>query len=257
MIDEWDLTATNLHRASGRNYEVGVIPVGAIEAHNRHLPQGQDLRHTTHIARRCSRDAWERSQSILCLPPLPYGVDCNLMAYAVTITVSQATLDAMLREIIASLRTHGIRKIVILNGHGGNDFGALIRQVQCDTDVHLFCCNWWTVGHDRYDEIFDNPDDHAGEMETSVALHLYPELVEPDVAGDGIAKPFRFEALRKKWVRTSRNFAHLNDHCAVGDPSKATAEKGRQYLDLVCGRITDFLVELAQTPIDETFPISP
>lgn len=257
MIEEWDLTRTNLHRISQRTYEAAVLPIGAVEAHNRHLPEGQDLLHTTHVARESCRRAWEQCPSVICLPTLPYGVDCNQMAYPLAIHVSQAVLDAMVREIIVSLRAHGLRKIVLLNGHGGNDFVPLVRQIQCDLDVHVFLCNWWTVGLDRYDEIFDRPDDHAGQFETSVALALYPDLVEADVAGDGAARPFRFEALRKGWVRTSRDFAKLNDHCAAGDPTGATAERGRKYLDLVCGRIGDFLAELARAEIDEHFPHVP
>ena len=257
MIHEWDLTATNLHRAAQRRYEVAVLPLGAIEPHNRHLPQGHDFRHTTHVARQCCAAAWDRSPSVICLPTLPYGVDCNLLEYPLTIHVSQAALDAMIRDIIVSLLRHDIRKVVLINGHGGNDFAPLIRQIQCDHEVHVFGCNWWTVGHDRYADIFDQPDDHAGEFETSVALALYPELVEPDVAGDGRALPFRFDALNQGWVRTSRDFGKLNDHCACGDPAAAAPEKGRRYLDLVCSRITDFLVQLAQSPIDETFPLAP
>ena len=255
MIDEWDLSSTNLHRAAGRHYEVAVLPIGAIEPHNRHLPQGQDLRHTTYVARRCCQTAWQQSPSVICLPTLPYGVDCNLLEFPLAIHISQATLDAVIREIVVSLRRHGIRKIVLLNGHGGNDFTPLVRQLQCDLDVYLFGCDWWQVGHDRYDEIFDHRDDHAGEFETSVALALYPELVERDVAGAGQVRPFRFEALEKGWVGTSRRFAKLNDHCAVGNPQAASAEKGRQYLDLVCHRISDFLVQLAQADIDDAFPM--
>ena len=257
MVDEWDLTATNQHRLRGRRYEVAVLPTGAIEAHNLHLPCGQDLRHTTYVAREACRRAWQTRPAVLCLPPLPYGVDCNLMAYPGTITVTQATLDAMVREIIASVRRRGLRKFVIVNGHGGNDFTPLVRQVQCDLDVHVFVCDWWTVGRDRYEEIFEAPDDHAGEMETSVALALYPELVDLDAAGDGQARRFRFEALRRGWVRTSRDFAKVNDQCGVGDPSAASAEKGRAYLDLVCGRIGDFLAELAAAEVDEHFPFAP
>ena len=92
------------------------------------------------------------------------------------------------------------------------------------------------------------------EMETSIALALFPELVELDRAGSGQAAPFRFEALKKKWVKTSRKFSRLNDHCACGDPRKATAEKGRQYLELACGRISRFLVELAGAEVDGSFP---
>jgi len=110
---------------------------------------------------------------------------------------------------------------------------------------------------DKYDEIFDKADDHAGEFETSVALELYPEWVELDKAGRGRARPFRFEALREGWVRTSRNFSRINDQCATSDPSLATSEKGRTYLDLVCERISTFLIELAETPIDEYFPHDP
>ena len=254
MIDEWDLTATNLHRAKRRHYEVAVLPTGAIEAHNWHLPEGQDYRHTDHVARTACRLAWPQCESVIYLPPIPYGVDCNLLTFPLSIHVSQASLDAMIRDIIGSLRRHGIRKIVLLNGHGGNEFKALIRQIQSDLDVFVFLCNWWTVGQDRYKEIFTLPDDHAGELETSVAMELYPELIEPDVAGDGRVRPSRFEAVRQGWVQTSRDFAKLNDHCATANPVHATAEKGRQYLDLCCNRIASFLVDLARSPIDEHFP---
>ena len=254
MIDEWDLTATNLHRASQRQYEVAVIPTAAIEPHNRHLPEGMDFLHTTHIARRCCKDAYQRCESVLCLPTLPFGVDCNLLGCRLAIHVSQATLDATLRDIVVSLRHHGIRKIVILNGHGGNDFFPFVRQIQYEMDVYVFLCNWWTVALDRYAEIFEKPDDHAGEFETSVALAICPELVELDKAGDGRPRDFRFEALRKRWVGTSRDFAKINDVCAAGDPAGASAEKGQKYLDLTCERVTDFLVELAKSQIDESFP---
>jgi creatinine amidohydrolase len=144
-----------------------------------------------------------------------------------------------------------------MNGHGGNDFVPFIRQVQCDLNVHVFLCNWWEVGNDKYGEIFKATESHAGEMETSAILAASPELVEPNIAGDGRVRPYLFEALDKGWVRTSRTFAKLNDHCGVGDPSAATAEKGRKYFDLVCGRITAFLVQLAQAPIDNLFPHKP
>ncbi|MFC1677724.1 creatininase family protein [Planctomycetota bacterium] len=256
-INEWDLASTNLGRIRKRNYEVAVLPIAAIEAHNRHLPQGQDYFHTTYIAKRCCEQAWPKTESVIALPALPYGVDCNLSDFPLTIHVSQMVLDAMVTEIITSLRKHNIRKIVILNGHGGNDFKPLVRQIQSDMDVFVFLCDWWKVGQDKYDEIFTRPDDHAGQMETSVAMHLYPELVETDSAGDGKAKDFRFEALQKGWLSTSRNFAKLNDHCAVGDPSGASPEKGKAYINLACDRISQFLIELATTKIDENFPYKP
>ena len=254
MIHEWDLTETNLGRLSRRRYEVAVLPTAAVEPHNLHLPEGQDWRHATWVARESCRRAWEKCGSVICLPAIPYGVDCNLMDFPLAIHVSQVALDAMVREILLSLRHHGIRKAVILNGHGGNDFTPLVRQMQCDSDIHVFVCNWWNVGKDRYAEIFEKPDDHAGEFETSVALELYPDLVELDRARAAVPRPFRFEALEKGWVTTSRRFSRLNSFCGAGDPSGASAEKGRKYLELVCERISAFLVELAQSPLDDLFP---
>jgi creatinine amidohydrolase len=256
MIEEWDLTSTNLHRGRQRHYEVGVLPLGAIEPHNEHLPYGQDFLHTTHLARACCRRAWDRCQSVLCLPGLPYGVDCNLMGFPLTMTVTQATLDAMIRELIGSLRHHGIRKIVLFNGHGGNDFVPLMRQVQCDMDVHVFLVNWYSVAADHFGKIFEHRDDHAGELETSVALELFPDKVELAQAADGSTRAFRFEALRQGWARTSRQFARMSNHCADGNPAGATPEKGRKYMEIVTTRVSDFLVELAKSPLDEHFPFT-
>ena len=256
MINEWDITTTNQHRARDRKYEVAVLPTAAIEPHNLHLPLGQDLLHTTHVSRESCKAAWERCESVLWLPPLPYGVDCNLMGFPVAMHVSQAALDGMVRELVKSCRHYGIRKFVILNGHGGNDFGPLVRQIQCDLDVFVFVVNWWTVTHDRYDEFFSRPDDHAGQFETSVALALFPDLVELEHAGDGSTKEFRFEALREGWAKTSRNFGTFTEQCGTHDPEGASADRGQACLDLTIKRITDFLVELAQSEIDESFPFS-
>ncbi len=253
-IEEWDLTRTNMGRLAKRHPEVAILPVGAIEPHNKHLPYGQDFLHSTEVARQCVQKAWQATQKVILLPSLPYGVDCNLMDFPFAMHIRQSTLDALITDLVRTLKHYGIKKIVLLNGHGGNEFKALIRQIQCDEKVHIFLINWWQVGQDQYDSIFENPDDHAGELETSIALHLYPRLVELSQAGSGKSKTFRFEALNKGWVKTSRNFGQLNDHCAVGNPTKATAEKGERYLNLVCERITQFLIELAREPLDSHFP---
>lgn len=254
MINEWDLTETNLSRLRKKIPEVAVIPTAAVEPHNLHLPEGQDLFHTTYIAKKVCEKAWKECGSVICLPAIPFGVDCNLADFPLAVHVSQSTLDKMLGDIIKSLSVHGIKKYVIINGHGGNDFKPFIRQMQCDLNIHLFLCDWWIVGKDKYDEIFEKEDDHSGEMETSVALALFPNLVEFKKAGDGKVSPFRFKALNKGWVNTSRNFSRLNDHCACGDPSCASAEKGEKYLKLVVERISEFITELAESPLDSSFP---
>ncbi len=258
MINEWDITQTNLRRLRENGLpKVAVIPTSAIEPHNLHLPYGEDFLHSAWVSRTVTERAWKQCRSVICLPGIPYGVDCNLMDFPLAMHVSQDTLNAMLRDLFESLVQNDIHRVVIINGHGGNDFTAFVRQVQSDLDIHVFVVNWWRVGSDVYSDIFEEQEDHAGEMETSVAMDLFPELVEMEYAKDGKARPFRFQALEKGWARTSRRFASLNDHSAVGDPSKATAGKGRRYLEIVCDRISDFLVELAESELDEAFPHVP
>jgi len=254
MMPHWNMTERTLADLDNHLPEVVVIAIGAVEPHNWHLPLGMDWMQATHVSQAVCQRAHEAGASVVWLPAIPYGVDCNLMDFPMAIHVSQNTLDAMVKDIVVSLRHYGIKKIVLINSHGGNDFKPLIRQLQCDVDVHVFSCNWWTVGRDRYNEIFEKPDDHAGEMETSVGLALWPELIDLNRAGSGTTRPFRMEALEKGWLSTSRKFSQLNDHCAAGDPAAATAEKGQKYLDLVIGRIAQFLVELSDAEIDEGFP---
>jgi creatinine amidohydrolase len=257
MINEWDLTQTNQARLKQHMPNVAVLGSTAIEAHNYHLPEGQDFLHTEAIVKRVAQMAWEKTSSVICLPTIPYGVDCNLLEFPLTIHVKQTTLDLMLTEIVASLAHHGIRKIVLINGHGGNDFTPLVRQIQADLGVFIFWCNVYEVGQDKHNEIFDTADDHAGELETSMALALFPELVELEQADSGASRPFQFEALEQGWIKTSRMFSNLNDHCGNADSSLSTAEKGQQYLDFICNRISNFLIELAEADVNDHFPHFP
>jgi len=255
-IGPWDIASMNMSILSQYKFETAILPVGSLEPHNRHLPYGQDLFHTNWIARQSCKVAWQNCNSIACLPPVPYGVDCNLMDFPMTIHVSQTILDGLLKDIILSMRRHGIRKFVIINGHGGNEFIPFVRQIQSDCDVYVFLCDWWKVGFDIYKEIFKCSDDHAGEMETSIALALYPKLVNMKAAKNSPVRQFRFEALQKGWIRTSRNFSKINDDCAAGNPFDASAEKGKKYLDIVVNRISSFLLDLSKSEIDEYFPFS-
>jgi len=86
-IHDWDLSETNLRRLSENHYEVAVLGAAAVEPHNRHLPEGQDWRHTTWVMRESCRRAWEKSPKVLCLPTIPYGVDCNLLDFPFAIHV--------------------------------------------------------------------------------------------------------------------------------------------------------------------------
>lgn len=237
--------------------EVAVLPVGACEPHGLHLPYGADTYETVAIAERACALAYERGAKVMLLPAIPYGVDSNLLSFPMTIHVRQETLNGIVRDIVLSLERHGVYKIVLLNGHGGNDFIGMVRDLYGQTKVWLFLINWWQVGSDKFSEIFEDVGEHAGEMETSVCLAIVPNLVHLEDADEGSVRPFRFDAMAKGWVWTTRPWERLTKNSGHGNPSKATTEKGERYLKLVVERIADFLVTLSQTPIDDWFPFLP
>jgi creatinine amidohydrolase len=170
-----------------------------------------------------------------------------------------STLGAVVADLVESLVRSRILKIVLLNSHGGNDLKPLLRELYGRTPAHLFLCNWYAIFDDVYDDIFQQRDDHAGEMETSLALAFWPDLVarRPDgalAADEGRKTPCRFEAVNRGWVSLTRPWHLLTTNAGAGNPHAATAEKGRRLLDLLVERLADFLVQLSAAELDERFP---
>jgi creatinine amidohydrolase len=165
-----------------------------------------------------------------------------------------STTLAILRDLVESLERSGIEKCLILNSHGGNAFKGHLRELFGRYRVHLFLCNWYTICRDRYAEVFDKPDDHAGEMETSIVLHARPDLVQLETADEALPQKSRFAAVQKGYVELTRPWPKLTRSSGVGDPRSATPDKGKRWLDIIVPPLADFLVELAQSPLDEDFP---
>ena len=111
-------------------YQVAVLPWGAVEAHNYHLPFGADHLMSEHLAAEAARLAWERGARVIVLPGIPFGVNTGQLDIKLTINMNPSTQGAVLADVIASLEGHGIPKLVVLNGHGGNDFRQLLRELQ-------------------------------------------------------------------------------------------------------------------------------
>jgi creatinine amidohydrolase len=250
----WKLEEMNQKQVLEHDFQVAVLPIGATEAHNLHLPYGTDTYETEAIADLACEKAAQAGAKVLRLPAIPYGVDANLAAFRYTIHVRQATLNQIVADIVATLERQGIRKLVILNGHGGNDFQGCLRDLYGQTKVFLALADWYKMAPDVEERVFVHPGEHGGEMETSCCLHLVPHLVRLEQADEGQVRPSRFEAISKKWVWTTRPFDRLTTNCGVGNPHLATAEKGAQLLDAVVSRLAQFLVELSQARMDECFP---
>ena len=243
-------------------YEVAVLPLGATEPHNLHLPYGMDIFEATMVGEEICRGAFELGAKVVLLPTMPYGTETNLRAFPLAMNVQPSTLFQVITDLVESLVGSGIRKVVLLNSHGGNEIKPLLRELYGKTYAHLFLCNWYQVLSDVYHEIFTNPDDHAGEMETSFALAYLPDLVARDEAGkltadEGHARRSRFEAINRKWIGITRPWHLLTTNSGCGDPHSATAEKGEKLMAGLRERLVPFLVELAASPIDETFPFEP
>ncbi len=176
------------------------------------------------------------------------------MRFPMAMNLNPSTVARVITDLVASLETHGVKKCLLLNGHGGNDLKWVLRELHLSSNVHLFLCNWWKMAADRYKEVFEDAGDHAGELETSMILALRPELVAMDRADAGTMAKTRFEAVNKGWIEITRPWHLLTTNSGAGDPRPATAEKGRTITEVAVGRLADFLVELSSSPADDRFP---
>jgi creatinine amidohydrolase len=251
----WNLTELTYDQVRAATpFEVAVLPFGATEPHNLHLPYGTDTLQVERIGALACAAAAEAGGRVVLLPALPYGTETNQMAFPLAINLDPTTVASIVTDIAASLAAHGIRKLVLLNGHGGNDLKWILRQLYGKTQVHLFLCHWYKVAADRHASIFDEPGDHAGELETSMMLAHYPELVHLRAADAGATAASRFEGVRRGWVEITRPWHLLTTNSGAGDPRAGTAEKGRALTEVVVQRLAAFLAELSNSPIDERFP---
>jgi creatinine amidohydrolase len=250
----WKLDEVNYGAAGRLDYELAVLPIGATEAHGLHLPYGTDTFQVEAVAERACELAAERGAKPLLLPAMPYGVNENTLGFPWTISLPPSTLFAFVADVVSSVEEHGIQKFVLLNGHGGNEFKPLLRELFRRTSVHMFLVEWWNVASEVAAEIFEEGGEHANEMETSLVLHLRPELVDSENMGHGRTKPSRLTAVNEGWAWIARPWHLLTEDSGVGDPAAASAEKGARFLEAVAERVCSFLVELSAAEIDNTFP---
>lgn len=255
----WVLAETNYAHTKNNPYEVAVLPLGATEPHNLHLPYGTDTLEGDVIGGHLCEAAHRSGARIILLPTIPYGTETNMRELPLALNLNPSTLNQVITDLIESLVGSGIRKILLLNSHGGNDLKPLLRELAGKTEAHVFLCNWYRALTDEYARIFERPEDHAGEMETSIALAYFPHLVarEEDgslAADNGATNRSRFQAVNEGWVSITRPWHLLTTNSGSGNPHAATPEKGRRMMDVLTDRIATFLVELSEAEIDERFP---
>ena len=234
------------------DYSVAVLPWGATEAHNFHLPYGTDNFEAGWVARESARKAWDEGAKVVVLPTVPFGVNTGQLDIKLCINLNPSSQALVLGDIARSLEMQGIEKLVILNSHGGNDFRQMIRELQATCGVFISSINWWSCIDPK--PFYDEPGDHAGELETSVMMEIAPDQVLPlSEAGEGRARKFKISGLREGIAWAPRAWSQVTDDTGSGNPGMASREKGQRHLDAVTDSIATFLVDLHAANLDTMF----
>ena len=221
-------------------YDVAVLPWGATEAHNLHLPYATDNIQAEELAARAAERAWNRGAKVVVLPVVPFGVNTGQLDIPLCVNMNPSTQALVLRDVAMSLAGQGIAKLVIFNGHGANDFRQMIRELQPQVSLFLCVVNWFKVVDPK--PFFTDLGDHAAELETSVMQHVASELVLPlSEAGSGsdaFALTTRASQRGDEWILTGRKLWITNGNEADLFIVFATVNPEAGYRG-----ITAFLVE--------------
>lgn len=241
----WIIAETNWKHVKDTRYEVAVLPWGATEAHNWHLPYATDNLQNEAMCAEAGRLAWEAGAKVAILPNIPFGVQTGQLDIPFCINMNPSTQMAVLEDVIASLKGVGIPKLVLFNGHGGNDFRQILRELQArHPRIFLSLVNWFSISNGQ--DLFTIVGDHADERETSLMLHLHPELVLPETEwGPGTDNLWKIPAMRQKWAWAQRAWTQATNDTGSGDPRHSTAEKGAQYFQRLTTQFASFLTDLA------------
>jgi len=252
-MNPYILAETNWKTLGDATIDMAILPWGATEAHNYHLPYSTDNIETEKIVNEAARISYENGARILVLPGIPYGVNTGQLDIRVNINMNPSTQFAILKDISDVLNRHKIHKLLIVNGHGGNDFRQIIRELGVSfPEMFIATCNWFQAVNQ--DDFFEEGGGHADEMETSLMLYLAPGLVLPlDQAGKGNARKFRASALNQKWAWSERKWSKVTADTGIGYPGKATMDKGERFFRAVTQKLSELITELAETGVDDMY----
>lgn len=223
-----------------------IVPIGATEQHGPHLPLGTDFTMAHTVAERAARAV----DNVLVTPPIWTGFSPHHMQYPGTVTLRSETLVALIRDIAASLWQHGFRRILFLNGHGGNAnmLGAAAQALRFESDVRITVASYWSFASEAIAKWRKSPlggINHACEMETSLMLSAHAGQVHPELASNtpGIfANPYLSnDLLGAGAVATPWDFAEVTADGTLGHPELATAERGEELLKEIVQGVVGFL----------------
>jgi creatinine amidohydrolase len=243
------LAETNWDAVRHAEFELAILPWGATEAHNYHLPYSSDSIEADCIATESARIAWEKGARVIVLPTIPYGVNTGQTDIFLDMNINPSTQMAILNDLIEVLNRQKLYKLMLLNSHGGNDFRPLIRELGLKFPRMFICSVNWYQALDRL-QYFSNPGDHADEMETSLILYLKPELVLPkEKWGKGTEKKNRIRAFSEGWAWVERKWSKITVDTGVGNPEMASREKGETFFIALTQKLGEVMFDLCKVDI--------
>lgn len=254
MIDNrfFDGSTTNYGLVKTFKYDMTILPWGSMEPHNFHLPYLTDGIIAYEISSRTATQAFnDYGLKCMVLPVVNLGSqNLGQVELPFCIHASYETQFGILKDIVSSMARQGQDKLLIINGHGGNSFKNMIRDLnEIYPSFLIVVSNWFDMVN--LSNIFENPGNHADEVETSMILYFHPELVDMSSAGEGNYKNFKVKALRKGSAWTPRNWAVVSEDTGIGNPKKATAEKGEYCTKAVVDEYVQLIKELSMDNIYE------
>jgi creatinine amidohydrolase/Fe(II)-dependent formamide hydrolase-like protein len=238
-----------------RRVDVALLPVGSIEQHGPHLPLDTDAFDADHLARRVA-EACQGTKPIV-LPLVPYGVAYHHQDFKGTISISPESLSQLVYDIGMSAARNGISKLVIINGHGGNGPALHFAAQMINRDAHIFTCvDTGETSAPDIDALSETPNDvHAGEIETSTALATRPQLVKLDKAKSFVpefsSRYLNFSS--KRSVGWYGQMAKISPEGVLGDPTRATPEKGRRMWETMVKHLVEFVEAIMKLSLDEIY----
>lgn len=247
------LAETNWKALKNSKLELAVLPWGATEAHNYHLPYATDNYEADFIASESAKLAWNKGAKVIVLPTIPFGVNTGQTDILLDINLNPSTQFAILSDIIEVLNRQGIYKLLIFNSHGGNDFKVILRELGVKYPKMFLSTSNWFQSLDRK-TYFDDPGDHADEMETSLMLYLKPDLVLPkENWGKGKEKKHKIKAFSEGWVWTERKWSQISEDTGIGNPALATKEKGEKFFKALSEKMANLFIEICNADIENLY----
>ena len=224
---------------------VVILPWGATEAHNNHLPYASDVIEAVAIAEESAQRAQNMGAKVVVLPVIPFGNNAQHLDQSVTIHINTTTAFAILRDIVDSLISQKIDRLLIVNSHGGNNFKPIVRDLQKEFPILIIVADILEMVPESVKELFDSPGDHAGELETSLMMYLSSDKIDISAAGEGKKNQFEVSGLDQPGIWTPRPWHHIHPDTGSGNPATASIEKGEKYFDLVCEALSKTIFGLS------------